>query len=156
MCLVIVLPRRNQDQLEKPLQGLYDPSRPSYRHFLKVEEFTARFGPTQEDYDAVIRFAEANGLTVAGKSRNRVNLDVIGSVSNIEQAFHLRSISIPPRAAHSFAPDREPTPDLAVPLWHIAGLDNYSIPRPAIVHRNAAGGRIKCDHRFRSRCFLPG
>src|SRR5580692_3297854 len=34
-----------------------------------------------------------------------------------------------------YAPDREPTPDLAIQLWHISGLDNYSIPRPA-VHRN--------------------
>ena len=60
--LVIVLPLRNQDQLEKLLDELYDPSSPSYRHFLTVEEFTARFGPTEDDCDAVIRFAEANGL----------------------------------------------------------------------------------------------
>jgi subtilase family serine protease len=139
MRLVIVLPLRNQDQLEKLLQELYDLSSPSYRHFLTVEEFTARFGPTQDDYDAVIRFAEANGLTVAGMSRNRVNLDVIGSVSNIEHAFHLilNVYQHPTEGRTFFAPDREPTPDLAVPLWHIAGLDNYSIPRPAIVHRNA-------------------
>jgi subtilase family serine protease len=140
MRLVMVLPLRNQDQLENLLQKLYDPTSLSYHHFLTVEEFTARFGPTQDDYDAVIRFAEANGLTVAGKSPNRVNLDVIGSVSNIEQAFHL-SLNVyrhPTDDRTFFAPDREPTPDLAVPLWHIAGLDNYSIPRPAIVHRNAA------------------
>ena len=62
MRLVIVLPLRNQDQLEKLLDELYDPSSPSYRQFLTVEEFTARFGPTEDDYDAVIRFAEANGL----------------------------------------------------------------------------------------------
>jgi subtilase family serine protease len=140
MRLVIVLPLRNQDQLEELLAELYDPSSPSYRHFLTVEEFTARFGPTEDDYDAVIRFAEANGLTVAGKSPNRVNLDVIGSVSSIERAFHvtLNVYQHPTEGRTFFAPDREPTADLAVPLWHIAGLDNYSIPRPALVHRNAA------------------
>ena len=140
MGLVIVLPLRNQDQLEKLLDELYDPSSPSYRQFLTVEEFTARFGPTEDDYDAVIRFAEANGLTVAGRSRNRVNLDVIGSVSNIEEAFHvtLNVYQHPSEGRTFFAPDREPTPDLAVPLWHVAGLDNYSIPRPAIVRRNSA------------------
>ena len=140
MRLVIVLPLRNQDQLEKLLDELYDPSSPSYRQFLTVEEFTARFGPTEGDYDAVIRFAEAHGLTVAGRSRNRVNLDVIGSVSNIEQAFHvtLNVYQHPSEGRTFFAPDREPTPDLAVPLWHVAGLDNYSIPRPAIVRRNSA------------------
>ena len=34
-----------------------------------------------------------------------------------------------------YAPDREPTVDLPFQLWHIAGLDNYSIPRPALVRR---------------------
>jgi len=34
--------------------------------FLTVEEFTARFGPSQQDYDSVIHFAEANGFTVVG------------------------------------------------------------------------------------------
>jgi kumamolisin len=35
-----------------------------------------------------------------------------------------------------FSPDREPTADLAVQLWHITGLDNYSIPKPAFVRRD--------------------
>lgn len=34
-----------------------------------------------------------------------------------------------------FAPDREPTPYLPFPLWHIAGLDNYSLPHPNFVRR---------------------
>ena len=141
MRLVLVLPLRNQAGLDHFLKELYDPSSPSYRHFLTVEEFTARFGPTQDDYDAAIRFAEAHGLTVVGKSRNRVNLDVTGSVSNIEEAFHLilGVYQHPSENRFFYAPDREPTPDLAVRLWHISGLDNYSIPRPALVRRDEKG-----------------
>src|SRR5580658_3060964 len=41
----IVLPLRDQAGLEAFLQQLYDPASPSYRHFLTVPEFTARFGP---------------------------------------------------------------------------------------------------------------
>jgi kumamolisin len=37
-----------------------------------------------------------------------------------------------------YSPDREPTPELSVPLWRIAGLDNYSKPRPALVRRVAS------------------
>ncbi|MGA2857542.1 MAG: protease pro-enzyme activation domain-containing protein [Candidatus Sulfotelmatobacter sp.] len=137
MRLVLVLPLRRQVALERFLKELYDPSSPSYRHFLTVEEFTARFGPSQEDYDAVIRFAETHGLTVVGTSRNHVNLDVTGSVSSIEEAFHL-TLGVyqhPTENRFFYAPDREPTPDLAVRLWHISGLDNYSIPRPALMRR---------------------
>jgi subtilase family serine protease len=138
MRLVLVLPLRNQAALDAFLKELYDPSSPSYRQFLSVEEFTTMFGPSQEDYDAVIRFAETNGFTVVGTSRNRVNVDVMGSVASIEAAFHLvMGVYQHPTENRTFyAPDREPTPNLAVRLWHIAGLDNYSIPRPALLHRN--------------------
>jgi len=83
MRLGLILPHRNQAGLDAFLKELYDPSSASYRKFLTVEEFTARFGPSQEDYDSVTRFAEANGLTVVGTSRNRMNLDVAGPVGNI-------------------------------------------------------------------------
>ena len=138
MRLVLVLPLRNQAELENFLQELYDPSSLSYRQFLTVEEFTARFGPTPEDYDAVIHFAEANGLTVVGTSRNRLNLDVSGSVGNIEHALHVTMgvYQHPTENRTFYAPDREPTPFLSIQLWHIAGLDNYSIPHPNIVRRN--------------------
>jgi kumamolisin len=141
MRLVLVLPLRNQEALDNFLRELYDPKSPFYRQFLTVDEFTARFGPSQEDYDAVIRFAEAKGLKVVGTSRNRMNVDVTGSVASIEAAFHVNmGVYLHPTENRMFyAPDREPTPDLAVRLWRIAGLDNYSIPHPALVHRNASG-----------------
>jgi Predicted protease len=137
--LVLVLPLRNQTELDDLLKALYDPASPSYKHFLTLEEFTARFGPTQEDYDRLIDFAKANGLTVVGTSRNRVNLDVTGSVVNIEKAFHLQmgSYQHPTENRFFYAPDREPAPDLDVQLWHISGLDSYSIPRPLLHRRNS-------------------
>jgi len=137
MRLVLALPLRNQPVLDDLLQKLYDPSSPSYHEFLTVEEFTARFGPTEEDYDSVISFAKANGLRVVGTSPNRVNVDVTGSVASVEQAFHLTMgvYQHPTENRTFYAPDREPTPNLAVQLWHISGLDNYSIPHPAM-HRD--------------------
>src|SRR5271157_1257937 len=89
MRLVLVLPHRNQAALDDLLKELYDPSSPSYRQFLTLEEFTDRFGPSQEDYDAVVSFANTHGLAVVGTSRNRMNVDVAGPVANIEAAFHV-------------------------------------------------------------------
>ena len=139
MRLVLVLPHRNQVELDNFLKELYDPSSPSYRHFLSVEEFTNRFGPSQEDYDAVVSFAKAHGFAVVGTSRNRLNVDIEGPVASVEEAFHVTMgvYQHPTENRTFYAPDREPTPDLAVGLWHIAGLDNYSIPRPALVRRNS-------------------
>ena len=135
--LVLVLPLRNQAELDNFLEELYDPTSGSHRQFLTVEEFTARFGPREEDYAALINFAEFHGLQVVATSRNRLNLDVVGSVASIEQAFHITMgvYQHPTEKRTFYAPDREPTPDLPIQLWHIAGLDNYSIPRPALHHK---------------------
>ena len=137
MRLVLVLPQRNQAALDSLLQELYNPSSPSYHNFLSVEEFTTMFGPSQEDYDAVIGFAQARGLSVVGTSRNRMNVDVMGSVAAIESAFHVTMgvYQHPTENRTFYAADREPTPDLSVALWHISGLDNYSIPQPALRRR---------------------
>ena len=135
--LNIALPLRNASELDQLLQQLYDPQSPSYHQFLNVEEFTARFGPSQEDYDAVIRFAQANGLTVTGTAPNRMIVDVTGTVASIERAFHVNMgvYQHPTEDRTFYAPDQEPMPDLPVQLWHITGLDNFSIPRPASLRR---------------------
>jgi subtilase family serine protease len=138
MQLYMMLGLRHQPELNNFLQELYDPSSQSFRHFLTVEEFTARFGASQEDYDAVVRFAKANGFTVGEVSRNRMLVPITGTVANIEKAFHVNmGLYQDPTANRSFyAPDREPTVDLPFQLWHIAGLDNYSVPKPLVVHRD--------------------
>src|SRR6516165_9153043 len=138
MRIVLVLPLRNQTELETLLHDLYDPSSASYHKFLTVEEFTSRFGPTQEDYESVINFANSNGLTVVAASPNRLNLDVTGTIPAIEKTLNIRmNLYMHPTEGRTFyAPDREPSPNLAVQLWHISGLDNYSIPKPAGLHRN--------------------
>jgi kumamolisin len=136
--LDIVLPLRDQAGLDSFLAEIYDPSSPTYRRFLTVQEFTARFGPTQEDYDAVVRYAATHALTVVGGSRDGMDVQVEGSVSSIETAFHI-SMGLyqhPTENRTYFAPDREPMVDLPFPLWHISGLDNYSIPHPLYVKRS--------------------
>jgi len=156
MRLVLVLPHRNQAALDSFLKELYDPSSPSYRQFLTVEEFTDRFGPSQNDYDAVVSFANTHGLAVVGTSRNRMNVDVAGPVANIEEAFHVTMgvYQHPTENRTFYSPDREPTPDLAVGLWHIAGLDNYSIPRPALARKNPGTAPLATTGSGPSASFL--
>jgi subtilase family serine protease len=138
MRLVLVLPLRNQAELEDFLRDLYDPYSPVYRHFLTVEQFTERFGPTQADYDTLTRFAQSNGLTVVKTSRNRLNLDVTGSVANVEKALNVNMgvYQHPTENRTFFAPDREPTPNVGIQLWHVSGLDNFSTPHRMLTKRN--------------------
>ena len=136
----IVLPVRDPAGLDKFLQDVYDPASPSYRHFLTVPEFTARFGPTQEEYEAVLGFAKSYGFTVLGGSRDAMDVQLEGSMTSIELAFNVNMgvYQHPTEDRTFYAPDREPTVALPFPLWHISGLDNYSIPKPALVHSSNA------------------
>jgi kumamolisin len=138
MQLDVVLLLRDQAGLEGLLKEIYDPTSPSYRRFLTVPEFTARFGPSQEDYDAVVGFARTNGFRVVGGTRDGMDVQIRGPVSAVEAAFHvtMRIYQHPTEHRTFYAPDREPTTDLPFHLWHVSGLDNYSIPHPLLVKRS--------------------
>ena len=139
--LAIGLPLRNTNALNKLLQDMYDPASPQFRRYLTPEQFTERFGPTRQDYEAVVQFARSHGLEITATHSNRFLLDVAGPVSNIEKAFHVTMRTYPhPRENRKFyAPDAEPSLDLAAPVLHISGLDNYLVPHPMNVKNTPAG-----------------
>jgi uncharacterized repeat protein (TIGR01451 family) len=137
--LAIGLPLRNQAVLEALKQQIYDPSSPNYHHFLTPAQFTAMFGPSEQDYQAVINFAQTNGLTVSAKYPNRVVLDVTGSAAKIENAFQvkLKIYRHPKENRDFYAPDSNPVVNSVLPILHVSGLDNYSLPHPRSVIRPA-------------------
>ena len=60
--LAIGLPLRNQTMLTELLQRIYNPASPDYHHYLTSEQFAKMFGPTEQDYQAVVTFAKTHGL----------------------------------------------------------------------------------------------
>ncbi len=138
--LSIALPLRDQAGLDAFVHEVADPASPNYRHYLSVEDFTRRFGPSAADYQALIDFAASHHLQLSATAPNRLLIEVDGAVADIESAFHvtLGLYRHPTEPRSFYAPDREPSADLAVPLWHIGGLDSYSIPRPNLVRQPAA------------------
>jgi subtilase family serine protease len=130
LSLAISLPLRNEAQLDDLLQQLYDSQSPDFHQYLSVQEFADRFAPAEADYVAVLRFAEANGLAVIDTAANRMVVDVEGPAANMENAFHvtLGVYQHPTESRTFYAPDREPSLDLDVPLLHISGLDNFTLP----------------------------
>ncbi|MGO8765725.1 MAG: protease pro-enzyme activation domain-containing protein [Limisphaerales bacterium] len=140
--LAIALPLRNQAELDQLLQEISDPSSPNYRHYLTPQEFTEKFGPTQSNYDAVINFAKASGLTVTQTYSNRALVDVSGDTATVEKALHvkLHVYRHPTENRDFFAPDTEPSVDLDVPILHISGLNNFNLPKPASIKKNNFSG----------------
>ncbi|HTS35408.1 MAG TPA: protease pro-enzyme activation domain-containing protein [Candidatus Solibacter sp.] len=148
--LAIELPLRNQSELTDFLSRLDDPNSPDFHQFLSVQQFTEQFGPTQQDYQEVIDFAKANGFKITDTPKNRRLVDISGTVDQIEKAFHVAMVVYqhPTENRTFFSPDREPSLDLTVPVSHIAGLNDYSIPHSQLrrppadwpIHSNAGSG----------------
>lgn len=129
--LDLVLPLRDAAGLKSFLSDVYNPTSANYRHFLTPQQFTARFGPTVAQYNEVLGFAKYYGLTVVGGSRDGMDVQVKGTVEQIESAFHvnMKTYQHPTEDRIFYSADREPTPNLTVNLWHVSGLDNYSLPK---------------------------
>src|ERR1700733_13345581 len=127
LSLAVGLPLRNREGLTNLLQRIYDPASPDYHHYLTPAQLAENFGPTKKAYEAAMAFAAAHGLAVTMTYSNRTLFDVVGPVSNIESAFHvtLRTYRHPTESRMFYAPDGEPSLDLATPVLHISGLDNY-------------------------------
>jgi Pro-kumamolisin, activation domain/Malectin domain len=140
--VIIQLELRNQDELTNFLQQLNDPSSPNFRNYLSVDQFTAQFAPSVEDYQAIIDFVERHGLTVLDTPANRLILPVSGTTAQIENAFNVKMnlYQHPTEDRTFYSIDREPSIALTVPVAHIAGLDNYSIPHP-LYKLSSAGSR---------------
>jgi uncharacterized repeat protein (TIGR01451 family) len=133
--ILIGLPLRNGATLTNLLRDLYDPASPIYHQYLTAAQFAEQFGPTEQDCQVVIAFAQSNGLSVTGLNPTRTLIEASGTVADIEKTFQieLRVYQHPVEARTFFAPDAEPSVDLAVPLLAITGLDSYIIPHPLCI-----------------------
>src|SRR5207244_2413027 len=129
--LAIGLPLRNQAALDELLAQVYNPASANFHQFLSQSEFTERFGPSEQDYQQVIKFVQTNGLRVAGTHPNRVVLDVEGSALSIEQTFQitLHTYKHPKEGRDFFAPDSEPSVPADLSVVTVAGLSDFIFPR---------------------------
>ncbi len=141
--LAIGLPLRNREALTNLLEQIYDPANTNYHQFLTPEEFTAQFGPSEQDYQAVVDFAKANGLVVTAMHPNRMLVGVSGKAGDIEKAFHvtLRTYRHPKEARDFFAPDAEPSVPAGLAIQDIGGLD--SLRRPQAYYKLKPGSMLQ-------------
>jgi subtilase family serine protease len=135
--LALHLPLRNQAELTQLLHDLYDPASPGFHRYLSVAAFTERFAPTAKDYNTVVSWAKANGLTVTATTPNRRLVAVEGAVKTVNRAFQVTVTNYrhPNESRVFFSPNREPTPvGLSVQLLQITGMNNYVLPHPMLKH----------------------
>ena len=114
--LALALPLHHQAELQDLLHGLSDPTDPRFGQFLTPEEFAARYSPTPAEYQRVIAYAQAMGLTVTATHTNRTVLDVAAPAGQVEKAFGLRLLTYKSKldGRTFFAPNAEPQVPLSL------------------------------------------
>jgi subtilase family serine protease len=162
--LVLSLPLRNQPRLTQLIADIYNPASPNFRHYLSVAEFTESFGPAASDYQTVVDYLTARGLTVTKPSVNRYLIEFDATVADVERVFHVQMglYQHPAEKRLFISPDRAPRIDLNVPVLQILGLDDYVRPYRKLVHktgvtgpRNGSGPDGQFDGNDIRRAYYP-
>ena len=127
-----------EEQLIKQLQ---DKTSPNYRKYLTPEQFNARFAPAAEDEQAVVDWANSQGLTVTARYPNRMMVNVEGSVDAIQKAFNVHINRYAVNGTTEFSNDRDPLlpSNLVEIVQFVDGLN--SIVRMHPVNRSMKGMR---------------
>jgi hypothetical protein len=129
LTLTVVLRRSDQAGFERYLGEVYDP-RAASRNFLSQGQIAARFGPSQQSYDAVLAWLQAQGFTLVQGSANRLTVTVSGTRPQAERAFSLAIHDYELGNRRFYANDRDPAlpADIARDVQAITGLSNAAIP----------------------------
>jgi len=131
--LVIGLQRPHMAEEEQFLQELNTKGSPNYQHFLTADEWNARFSPSQADEQAVVDWAQANGLKVSQRFANRLLVDVEAPISAIEAALGVNINSYVVNGASYYSNDRDPVvpASLGNIVHSVGGLNNLQVLTPA-------------------------
>jgi Pro-kumamolisin, activation domain len=125
--IAVGLPVSNPAALRTAAQQVSDPKSPQFRKYLTPSQFAATYGPAAPDYQSLINWAKANGLTIDRTYSNRMLLDVSGTAAQIEEALFIGlNLRERPDGSHFYALDRDPSLDFGVPVLWISGLDTRS------------------------------
>ena len=129
--LTFGMPLRHKEALAGLLQQIYDPASPKFHQYLSPSEFTDQFGPTKQDYQALISFARSNHFQVTGLHPNRTLLEASASVADIRRALrvNIRVYQHPTESRTFYAPDADASIEADMPVLTVEGLDNFYVPR---------------------------
>jgi subtilase family serine protease len=131
--LVFRLSPSQQADMNQLLRDQQDRKSPLYHKWITPEQYAARFGMTQNDLAKVASWAQSQGLTVNGISRNRNEISFSGSVGQVEYALktELHKYSINAEQHFANATDVALPAAFSAQVLSVRGLDDFR-PKPRI------------------------
>src|SRR5580700_8460984 len=130
--LVFGLQHPHMAEEEQFLVAVQTKGSPEFMKFLTADQWNARFSPSQQDEQAVVDWAQAQGLTVSQRFANRLLVDVEAPVSAIEAALGVKINSYTIGGASYYSNDRNPRvpASLGNIVHSVGGLNNIQVMKP--------------------------
>jgi len=127
--LVITLQPPHPAEEEQLLQQLQDPNSPNFHQYLTQQEWIQRFAPSPQDEQAVVTWAQSQGLSIARRFPDRLIVDVEAPVAAIEKTFSVAINSYQIGDTTYFSNDREPSIPAALGnvIHSVMGLNNIQV-----------------------------
>ena len=130
--LAFALKPPHLDEERQLLVELHNKKSPQFHHFLTAAQFNARFAPSAQDEQAVVDWAQSQGLTITHRYPNRLLVDVEAPAGLIEKALGVTLNNYQLGTTPFFSNDREPMlpANLASTVWAVQGLNSLEQERP--------------------------
>jgi kumamolisin len=138
---------RDKSELDAFVRSVSDPKSPQYKHYLTVQQFVARYAPTQAQIEKVASYLKSQGLSVGALTGNHLTLAVSGTAAQVEKAFDV-SISSYKTATQTFhANSAAPSlpASIASLVTGVAGMNNEAL-HVSLAHKGAATSKAVTSH----------
>jgi len=127
--LVFALKPPHLEEEEQFLNQLQDRDSPLFHKYLSDKEWNERFAPSAQDEQAVVAWAQSQGLTITQRFPNRLLVDVEAPVAIIEKALDVAINRYQVGSALYYSNDRDPSipAALASVVHAVLGLNNIEV-----------------------------
>ncbi len=132
LTLTIQFVPRNQAEVNALIAAQQDPRSPQYHKWLTPSEYTRRFGPSEQDFNALGDWLKSSGFQITGGSRPEGVVKFSGTVATVEKAFNTKMMTF--RNGSQFANTTEPEIPAAFAdiVGEVTGLQNLGRLEPVL------------------------
>jgi hypothetical protein len=136
--LVFALKPPHLEEEEEFLRQLQDPASPKFHQYLSQQQWNERFAPSAQDEQAVVSWAQSQGMTITSRFANRLLVDVEAPISVIQRAFNVTINAYQLEGKSYFSNDRDPSlpASLAPAINAVFGLNNMEVVHSFSRHKD--------------------
>jgi hypothetical protein len=77
-----------ESELVHYIDQLTDKKSPDFRKWLTAKEIGEKYGPSEQDLNAITHWLESHGFSIYGTHPNRLVIDISGTAASLREAFH--------------------------------------------------------------------